>query len=217
MRQLPAGITVILLVSALACSDSPQSPTGARAPREGTPQADVVPVVHPLDVTFLGNARACFGLGCSPREVASLDVNGVILSYNSAFDFDYTVTTQHGVGVVSGPSSSFGLLSVSTSATPVDVSTPFTLEVSEFSPSFAPQRFTGTITGTVGGPLAGGVVVDFDPASGPEFTGHTIDRVPFTYSYTNVSGLMSITAMGPMIVSGEINHPITGLIQTRAR
>ncbi|HEU4629805.1 MAG TPA: PEP-CTERM sorting domain-containing protein [Gemmatimonadaceae bacterium] len=158
------------------------------------------------DVVIIGNGQACFGLGCLLGETASTTVGGVPIGYSSSAPTDFSGITAGGVLAVNSFGTSttgnFGVLSLGTAASATPLSTPFTLGVSLVNPITSNILFEGMVTGTVRVLGTGGVLVDFDPATGPANINATGDWQPFHDAITGQSGQLRLTVMGQPIPSG---------------
>jgi hypothetical protein len=168
--------------------------------------------------SIVGNARACFGLGCVPAEAAAIVLSGVPLSYTSA-PVDFTgLATNGGSGLAintqgTSTTGNFGLVSIGTATPSVNISSPFTLLVSFINPLTPDVTFDAVIRGTVSVLGADGVVIDFDEAGTlPSETNETGPWNSFFDPITGLSGEIRTTAFGDPIPSGGQGE-IRGLIE----
>lgn len=165
--------------------------------------------VEAVQMSVVGNARGCFGLGCVAAEAAAIVLSGVPLSFTSA-PVDFTGLTSEldpeGVLAINTQGTSttgnFGLISVGTATPETTISTPFTLVVSFINPITGDATFDAVISGDISVLGAGGILVDFDPAPGPANINETSAPLAFFDPISGVSGTLTVTAFGDPIPSG---------------
>lgn len=174
------------------------------------------PQLQAQEISIIGNARACFGLGCIPAEADAIVLSGVPLSYTSA-PVDFTGLTADGTLAINTQGTSttgnFGLIDVGTAVPNVSISTPFTLLLSYINPLTADQTFDAVISGIISVLGSGGIIVDFDPAPGPANVNETSPFQPFFDPITGLSGELRTTVFGDPIPSGGQGE-IRGFIET---
>ncbi|HEY9226890.1 MAG TPA: PEP-CTERM sorting domain-containing protein [Gemmatimonadaceae bacterium] len=163
------------------------------------------------EVVVYGNAKACFGLGCTPMEDALAvygGAGGSWVQYESdAVDFNGLAID--GTMAVNSVTGNFGKIKASTFSD-VDVNSAFTLLISFYNPLapnivFREVAFTGHVSWNS---TTGGLVVGFDNTNGVS------DWVPFvdTLSDPNQVGEMRVTAYTADVPSdGET--ALTGLVE----
>jgi hypothetical protein len=122
------------------------------------------------DVHVWGNAKACFGLGCTPTNTAALNVggaSGVDISYLSSGSVDFDGWALDGLMAVSSIVGNFGRITTSTNG-PINVSSYFTLMLSFFNPLTPDVVFQEvSLTGNLNtNPNTGGLVINFDGSTG---------------------------------------------------
>jgi len=163
------------------------------------------------EVTFIGDALACFGIACVPAQTDAFVSGGVTLTYNSAAPSDFNGVSAGGVLAVQGATGNFGTMSVTASATETPVSTPFTLLLSFITPWASDAGpvppiqtvFTAVVSGVVHTLATGGILVDYDPTPGPANVGETSDWIPFFDPIGNQYGNFRVTALGQSVPSGS--------------
>jgi hypothetical protein len=168
-------------------------------------------------LVIIGNAQACFGLGCSVAEAAATVVNGIPISYTSLVPTDFSGITEGDELAINtigtSTTGNFGILSIGTAAAATSISTPFTLMLSFVNPLSANATFDALISGTIRVLGTGGAVLDFAPGvSGPANVNATVTGIPFYDAIGNQSGTMDVTAFGTPIPSGGQGE-ITGYFQ----
>jgi hypothetical protein len=169
----------------------------------GTASSDIV------DVAVVGNARACFGDGCTPGESATATVGGLQLLYGSSPTTDFSGLTLNGMmsiaqytGIGTGD---FGqIVILGSSSTPI--STSFTLELALLFPAETTVTLTGTISGSAVTPTTGSFVLDFGGKKTPE--AGVVTKVPFSLPATE--GTLTLTVL-PASAPLNVTFQITGI------
>jgi hypothetical protein len=116
---------------------------------------------------ILGNAKGCFGLGCTPDETAALTLGGVTLEYTSAA-IDFKALVPGGTFAISqaAGTGSFGQVSISESERLLTIlRAPFTLSLGFINPITPNSMFTGFLKGFVIIHEYGGGILGFEPQS----------------------------------------------------
>ena len=217
MRRLLPNSSTTLVLLLCACAD--RQPT--RPEREGarpfTPPngqlSDVATIqdasTPPADITITGRALGCFGLGCTPTNLAFTSVNGVAISYLSSFgNTTFSGATANGVLAVNGSNligsvpGNFGRIQMNALTAPqtTAVSIPFTLQLTFSSPTAAAVTISATLRGTIAPAPLGGVLLTFDEKK--TVGGETI-KIDFVNPNTNTSGRMDLTLFGEPIPLGQ--------------
>src|SRR5262245_23127335 len=163
------------------------------------------------EVPIYGNAKACFGLGCTPTEFALANFGGVTgtwVAYTSSL-LDFAGLSSDGSLAVNSVSGSFGTIRSTTLLGTVDVNSAFTLLLSFYNPLtpnvvFGDVALTGNLTAN---PTSGELVFNFDG---------TNPWVPFVDARSNPhqSGEMRVTAH-TTDVPADGKKEITGLVELR--
>lgn len=156
-------------------------------------------------VVVSGNARGCFGAGCTPLDNDRLKVEGVWLKYVSAPKFDFQGITAGGFLAINnaGGSGNFGILSGGPTPRGTVINTPFTLSLGFLTPWAPNSLFTAVITGHIVSTVTGSLIAMFNPAS---------ISSPFYDPYNRLSGDLTVTALDtPIPAIGSA--PITGYVQ----
>lgn len=159
----------------------------------------------PLQITVIGNAQGCFGLGCSPAEAAATVMNGVPLAYTSSVPVDFSGTTNGGsLAVDDGTTGNFGSISLGRSPSSVAMNVPFMLQLSFVTPTGpALGLFQGLISGVVSPDPSGGVQLAFSPTS---------QSISFTHGLPgDLSGMLTALLDNISLAPGG-TAPLTGLI-----
>jgi hypothetical protein len=145
-------------------------------------------VASPLagQIGIIGNARGCFGLGCTPGEVAATVLSGLPVVYSSgATDFRGIASGgQLAINPAAG-TGSFGRLRLGESLRLFQAfSTPFTLSLGFVNPVTPNSVFNALIVGLLIFHDNGGALAMFSPAS--------VDT-PFSDPYTGRTGTLTVT------------------------
>lgn len=158
----------------------------------------------PLQIMVIGDAQGCFGSGCSPAEAAATVMNGVPLAYSTLVPADFSGTTTGGSLAVDGTTANFGVLSLGTSASPVTMIVPFTLQLSFVTPTGpALGLFQGLVSGVVSPNPSDGVQLTFSPTS---------QSISFTDGLPgDLSGMLTVLLDNISLAPGG-TAPLTGLI-----
>jgi hypothetical protein len=166
------------------------------------------------EVQIYGNAKACFGLGCTPSEIAVANFGGLTgawVSYTSSL-LDFSGLSLHGPLAINSVTGNFGTISSTNLFRTVDVNSAFTLLLSFYNPLtpavvFNDIALTGNLTSN---PISGALVFNFDGTNGVS------PWVPFVDVLSNPdqTGEMRVTAYTTN-VSGVGQNEITGLVELR--
>jgi hypothetical protein len=166
------------------------------------------------NVRIYGNAKACFGLGCTPTENALAvygGFTGTWVTYNSSW-VDFGGLSQDGSLPVNGVTGDFGTIRTATLFGSDNVNSAFTLLLSFYSPLtpdilFREVALTGNLSAN---PTTGALMVNFDG-------GNAVSPwVPFVDVLSNPDqvGEMRVAAYTTAIpVDGK--NELTGRIELR--
>lgn len=165
------------------------------------------------EVEVWGNAKGCFGLGCTPTENALTafgGLGGAWVKYESG-GVDFSGLAIDGVLAINSVTGNFGVIKTSTFSD-VAVNSVFTLLLSFYNPLapnivFREVALTGSLDWN---PVSGAIVVGFNSANGVS------DWVPFVDMQSNPTqtGEMRVTAYTADVPSwGE--SELTGLVEMR--
>ena len=216
MRRLLPHSSATLVLLLCACAD--REPT--RPEREGARPfalpngqlSDVATIqdapTPPADITISGSALGCFGVGCTPANVAFTLVNGVTVAYVAPFANTFSGTTANGVLAVNGEGligtrpGNFGEIEINPPAVfqTTAVSIPFTLRLTFSSPNAAAVTISATLRGTIAPAPLGGVLLTFDEK---KTVGSETIRIDFVNPNTNTAGRMDLTVFGEPIPLGQ--------------
>jgi hypothetical protein len=155
-------------------------------------------------VVVVGNAQACFYVGCTASENTTVMHNGIEVSYKSDQPVDFEGTTSGGLLHVNSAANNFGTLFLGTSARPRAVVLPFYLTISFINPVAASTIFDALMLGYVAFDDWGGAIVGFYPPTSPD--------IPYTDNNTGQSGTMTVTAYSTVVGAGE-STDLGGLIK----
>jgi hypothetical protein len=166
------------------------------------------------EVEIYGNAKACFGLGCTPTENALAvfgGVTGTWVTYNSSL-LDFAGLSLDGPLAINSVTGNFGTIRTSTLLGSVNVNSAFTLLLSFYNPLapdilFRNVALTGNLSAN---PTSGALVLNFDGANGVS------PWVPFVdvLSSPHQTGEMRVTAY-TMDVPANGKNELTGLVELR--
>ncbi|HEY9226891.1 MAG TPA: PEP-CTERM sorting domain-containing protein [Gemmatimonadaceae bacterium] len=168
------------------------------------------------NVFVQGNAKGCFGIGCTPNENDAITLSGVDLSYTSNTPVDFQGTTVDGMLAISSVVGNFGVLNVGTASVTTAINSVFNLLVTFSSPGGAnPISFDVLISGKVRNTAQGGVVIDFDPiTSGTGPVNAISEWVPFYNAGDDLTGNIRLTAYGTSVPSGGSGQ-LNGLVEAQ--
>lgn len=215
-----AALSLAVLALAACATDAPVSPartgsaSGSVADRQRTTSRTIETVTTAssavVDVAVVGNARACFGDGCTPGESATATIGGLQLMYGSSPTTDFTGLTLNGMvsiaqytGIGTG---NFGQI-VTLGSSPTPISTSFTLELALLFPAETTLTVTGTISGSAATPSTGGFVLDFGGKKTP--SAGVVTKVPFSLPATQ--GTVTLTVL-PATAPLNVTFQITGIV-----
>ena len=166
------------------------------------------------EVQIYGNAKACFGLGCTPTEIALANFGGLTgtwVSYTSSL-LDFSGLSLDGQLAINSVTGNFGTIRSTTLLGTTDVNSAFTLLLSFYNPLtpavvFRDVALTGHLTST---PTSGALVFNFDGTNGVS------PWVPFVDVLSNPhqSGDMRVTAYATNVPADGKNE-LTGLVELR--
>jgi hypothetical protein len=166
------------------------------------------------DVQIYGNAKACFGLGCTPTEFAVANFGGFTgtwVAYTSSL-LDFSGLSSGGSLDINSVTGNFGTIKSTTLFGTTDVNSAFTLLLSFYNPLtpdvvFRDVALTGTLTGH---PTNGALVFNFDGPNGVS------PWVPFVDALSNPhqTGEMRVIA-NSMDVPVDGKNELTGLVELR--
>jgi hypothetical protein len=166
------------------------------------------------DVPIYGNAKACFGVGCTPAENALAvygGFTGTWVAYTSSW-LDFGGLSQDGSLAVGGATGNFGTISTATLFGSDNVNSAFTLLLSFYNPLtpdilFREVALTGNVTSN---PNTGALVVNFGGENGAS------PWIPFVDAWSNPDqvGEMRVTPYTTGIPVDGTN-PLTGVIELR--
>jgi hypothetical protein len=164
-------------------------------------------------ITIIGNAKACFGVGCTPSDAASILLSGVTVSYSSSTTLDFAGVANPDLAITPADvTGNFGAISVSSSTgTFALISSPFTLALSFANPLMSDVIFQGNVDGIL--TTVGTFVIDLN--GGVPGIDATASGLAFVDPRGNQSGTMNVTAFG-ISMPGVSRRDITGLIETQA-
>ena len=228
MTTLLAPSRTILLLLLVACSDrQPTRPdrTAAQQPAVSVGQLSDAAIPQdaptpPAEMLISGKARACFGAGCTPADLASFSVPGGAFGYSGGTGDDFHARTANGVAGANGTvNGEFGLIYVSTVSGFAPVSIPFTLQLIFSSPTAAPVTVTGTVRGSLG-PNVGGfyprgaVMLSFDDK---KIVGGQTVKIEFVDPTTGTPGRMELTLPSVLFPAdaGQFAAMIGGFFELR--
>ncbi len=117
------------------------------------------------DILIVGNALACFSLGCTPVENTGVftTTSGATLEYTSLSPVDFNGTTSNGDLAINGTTGDFGEITLN-AASGLAVNEPFTLLLTFLTPTVSSPdvTFYALIHGTAStDPTTGGVELAF--------------------------------------------------------
>jgi len=154
-----------------------------------------------------GNARGCFGMGCTPQENFVFNKGTATLNFNSNAGTDFSGFTSSGFFAIESPNGTLGSLSGSgggTGGTSVN-GVSFRLLVQLANPQGVPdQVFDAILTGVVRGTSTNFQVEFSDRFRGP---------FAVTDPVTGASGTLRLRVNNTS-VAGITPAPITGFIET---
>jgi hypothetical protein len=158
------------------------------------------------DILIIGNALACFGLGCTPAESvpAFITTNGAQLSYasNPFPSADFGGTTESGFLAINNTTGNFGMVSLAPANNIVINPLAFTLQLTFYTPTAPNAFFQALIFGVATmNPTIGGVQLAF--TSGPQIVNFG-SSLPGGYP-----GKLTVLANSTALPPGT-STPITG-------
>lgn len=227
MRRLLPNSTTTLVLFLCACADRQPTPPEREGARpfmvpngqlsDGATIQDAA--TPPVDITITGGALGCFGLGCTPTNLAFTLVNGVTVAYLSPAGTSFSGTSANGVLAVNGSNligtrpGNFGQIQMNPpTAFPTTVlSIPFTLQLTFSSPTAAAVTISATLRGTIAVAPLGGVLLTFDERK--TVGGETI-KIDFVNPDTNTPGRMDLTVFSEPIPLGQATS-IGGFFEVR--
>lgn len=171
-------------------------------------------------ITIIGNAQGCFGLGCVPVENDATVIDGVALTYTSqpndidTPDFSGIADPTLAINPAgANPTGSFGRITVGT-GTGQTITSPFTLLLSFFNPVTPDVTFLAAITGRVTTVGNNGIVVDYDE-NNPDFLNAENETGPwrdFFSPFDGKSGQIRAQAIALTVPSGSTGD-LTGNLE----
>jgi hypothetical protein len=158
---------------------------------------------HASPILITGDVEACFGLGCTPDDTASL---GSLITYVSSplIDFSGTTDPDDGGLAVNFGTGDFGTIFVGSASPSSLINTPFTLLLTFLSPTVSDAQFSAQITGKVSTTQSNGILVKFEPS-----------QIILPYIMDNGSGILSVSVFDTAVPSTGMGK-ISGYIQATA-